>query len=95
MSVVGPRAVWTNEEYLLEADASQWRQRWFVKPGLTDLARINGISSEDSQAKLRYDVEYIRNQSLRYDIAIVLRQLWKVLMDALTVLRGVNPEADE
>lgn len=94
MSVVGPRAVWTNEEHLLEADVARWRQRWFVKPGLSGLAQINDISSENPTAKLRYDVEYICNQSLRYDIAIVLRQLWKVLMDALTVLRGGDSEAD-
>ncbi|QDX40819.1 sugar transferase [Salarchaeum sp. JOR-1] len=95
MSVVGPRAVWTDEEYLLEADVAQWRQRWFVKPGLTGLAQINDVSSENPTAKLRYDVDYIRNQSLRYDVAIVVRQLWKVFVDAVTFLRGEDPDADD
>ncbi|WP_049900006.1 sugar transferase [Natrinema sp. J7-1] len=81
MSVVGPRAVWTEEELLLEEDAPAWRKRWFVKPGLTGLAQINDAKSTDPNAKLRYDLEYIRRQSFLVDVKIVIRQLWKVVSD--------------
>ncbi|QCC51781.1 sugar transferase [Halapricum salinum] len=81
MSVVGPRAAWTDEETHLQESAEDWRKRWFVKPGLTGLAQINDVSSTDPEAKLRYDVEYIRRQSFWFDLKIVVRQVWDVLQD--------------
>lgn len=84
MSVVGPRAVWTDEETHLESKTSTWRKRWFVKPGLTGLAQINGADSTVPAAKLRYDLEYIRRQSFWLDLKIVLRQLWQVAGDFLS-----------
>ncbi|ELZ50790.1 sugar transferase [Halorubrum coriense DSM 10284] len=86
MSVVGPRAVWTEEEHLLENEADAWRKRWFVKPGLTGLAQINEASSVDPRAKLRYDLQYVREQSFTYDLKIVARQLWKVGVDVLEAI---------
>ncbi|WP_332897129.1 sugar transferase [Haladaptatus sp. CMSO5] len=78
MSVVGPRAVWTDEEFHLENGMGAWRKRWFVKPGLTGLAQIKGASSTAPDAKLRYDIEYIQQQSFWFDIKIVTRQMWLV-----------------
>ena len=87
MSVVGPRAVWTDEESYLEEAADRWRKRWFVKPGLTGLAQISGASSTDPETKLHYDLEYISRQSFWLDIRIVIRQCWDVLTDLLAVAR--------
>jgi lipopolysaccharide/colanic/teichoic acid biosynthesis glycosyltransferase len=87
MSVVGPRAVWVDEEFELEAVADDWRKRWFVKPGLTGLAQINGVTSTEPEAKLRYDIEYIRRQSFWFDLQIVTRQLWQVLEDFVAAVR--------
>ncbi|AHF99640.1 sugar transferase [Halostagnicola larsenii XH-48] len=81
MSVVGPRAAWTDEEQILERETASWRKRWFVKPGLTGLAQINDAKSTEPDAKLRYDLEYIRRQSFWFDLKIVLRQVWKVCVD--------------
>ncbi|KAB7519433.1 sugar transferase [Halosegnis rubeus] len=78
MSVVGPRAVWIEEETLLEDETTAWRRRWFVKPGLTGLAQVNQASSTNPETKLRYDIEYIRRQSFWFDVKIVIRQLWMV-----------------
>ncbi|MFC7047194.1 sugar transferase [Halobacteriaceae archaeon GCM10025711] len=86
MSVVGPRAAWTDEERLLEREAKTWRKRWFVKPGLTGLAQINNVKSTEPERKLRYDIEYIRQQSFWYDVMIVIRQVWMVLEDMYAVL---------
>lgn len=86
MSVVGPRATWVGEERLLEEQQSTWRRRWFVKPGLTGLAQINGISSTNPEEKLRYDIMYIRNQTFGLDLKIVIRQFWIVIIDTLHVL---------
>lgn len=87
MSVVGPRAVWVNEEFKLESIADDWRKRWFVKPGLTGLAQINKVTSTDPEAKLRYDIEYIRRQSFWFDLQIVTRQVWQVFEDLLATVR--------
>ncbi len=81
MSVVGPRAAWTDEEQVLERETTAWRKRWFVKPGLTGLAQINDANSTVPDAKLRYDLEYIRRQSFWFDLKIVLRQVWKASRD--------------
>jgi len=87
MSVVGPRAVWTDEESHIESDTTDWRKRWFVKPGLTGLAQVNGASSLDPDVKLRYDVEYIRRQSFWFDLKLVVRQLWDVATDIARTVR--------
>ncbi|WP_255194502.1 sugar transferase [Natronobeatus ordinarius] len=87
MSVVGPRAAWVNEEQLLEQDTPTWRKRWFVKPGLTGLAQINDAKSTDPSTKLQYDLEYIRQQTIWFDVKIVVRQLWNVFGDVYEVVR--------
>jgi lipopolysaccharide/colanic/teichoic acid biosynthesis glycosyltransferase len=81
MSVVGPRAVWTEEESLLEAQEQSWRKRWFVKPGLTGLAQVNDVKSTEPETKLRYDLQYVKQQSFSLDLKLVIRQIWKVLFD--------------
>jgi lipopolysaccharide/colanic/teichoic acid biosynthesis glycosyltransferase len=88
MSVVGPRAAWVDEETVLEREADTWRRRWFVKPGLTGLAQINNVSSTDPAAKLRYDVAYIREQSFWFDMKIVIRQVWEVLLSLGSIAKG-------
>lgn len=95
MSVVGPRAVWTDEEAMLEAEAIEWKKRWFVKPGLTGLAQINDVSSTDPARKLRYDLGYIRHQSFRLDLKIVLRQIWTVMTDVYAMVRADDRPAGD
>lgn len=87
MSVVGPRAAWTAEEEVIQREMATWKKRWFVKPGLTGLAQINEVSSENSRAKLQYDLTYIRNQSFWFDTKIVIRQLWMVVRSLLDLVR--------
>ena len=94
MSVVGPRAVWTEEEYLLENESKMWRKRWFVKPGLTGLAQINDVSSLNPEEKLRYDLQYVRDQSFQYDLQIVTRQLWKVGADVLETAANRDEDSE-
>jgi lipopolysaccharide/colanic/teichoic acid biosynthesis glycosyltransferase len=88
MSVVGPRAVWVDEETVLENQTEAWRRRWFVKPGLTGLAQVSRASSTDPETKLRYDVEYIRKQSFWFDLKIVTRQPWMVGEDVISGLKS-------
>ncbi|MBV0925223.1 sugar transferase [Halomicroarcula limicola] len=87
MSVVGPRAVWTDEEALLEAETQSWRQRWFVKPGLTGLAQVNNVKSTNPTQKHQLDLKYIREQSFWFDTQLVVRQVWKVGVDVYLTLQ--------
>lgn len=88
MSVVGPRPERPELEHTLLNDSIDWEKRWFVKPGLTGLAQINGVTGHDPREKLRYDLEYIRNQSIVYDVKIVIRQFWAVFSDLREVVTG-------
>jgi lipopolysaccharide/colanic/teichoic acid biosynthesis glycosyltransferase len=92
MSVVGPRPERPELDADIETNVNEWRSRWFVKPGLTGLAQINDVTGYDPERKLRYDIEYIRNQSLWYDLQIVIRQIYEVFMDVRSLLRRAESE---
>ncbi|WP_075937146.1 sugar transferase [Halosegnis longus] len=87
MSVVGPRPERPELDEEMESTAELWRRRWFVKPGLTGLAQINGVTGFEPEEKLRYDVAYIREQSFWFDLKIVIRQLWEVGEDIVASVR--------
>lgn len=84
MSVVGPRphAIAHNEYYkeLVES----YMQRHKVKPGITGWAQVNGLRGETEtidkmQKRVEFDLYYINNWSLTFDIKIVFMTVFKVL----------------
>lgn len=81
MSVVGPRPERPELDRDIEEGVVEWRRRWFVRPGLTGLAQINNVTGHEPEQKLRFDIEYIRRQSLSFDLKIVIRQIWQVFSD--------------
>ncbi len=89
MSVVGPRphALKTSTDgKLLEEVVDKYAFRHRVKPGLTGWAQVNGLRGElDSADKLKrrvtFDLEYIDNWSLGFDLKIVLRTVLKLFYD--------------
>ena len=87
MSIVGPRphAVAHNEQYRRLIKAYMVRHK--VKPGITGWAQIHGLRGETDtidkmQARVEYDLEYLRNWSLRLDLYIVVRTIWVVFGSA-------------
>ena len=88
MSVVGPRPERPELEPEIRADIGSWQKRWFVKPGLTGPAQVNGVTGTESEEKIRYDLTYIRNQSFTYDLKLVVLQIWKVLTDAARLFKS-------
>ncbi|MGL4336824.1 MAG: sugar transferase, partial [Turicibacter sp.] len=82
MSLVGPRPereVFVKE---LEAVIPYYRFRHAVKPGITGLAQVKypyGASIEDAVWKHKYDIFYIKHQSLMLDIKILLLTVKTVL----------------
>lgn len=82
MSVVGPRphAVAHNEQY--RGQVSFYMLRHKVKPGITGWAQINGWRGETDtldkmEKRVEYDLYYIRNWSLWFDIKIIFKTVFK------------------
>jgi Undecaprenyl-phosphate glucose phosphotransferase len=80
MSLIGPRphAIAHNEYYAELIDGYLRRHR--VKPGITGWAQVNGWRGETADVeamhqRVKYDLYYIENWSLRFDVAILLRTL--------------------
>ncbi len=82
MSVVGPRphAIAHNEFYRKQIQGYMLRHK--VKPGITGLAQINGCRGETDtidkmEARINYDLEYMKQWSLWIDIKIVIITIFK------------------
>jgi putative colanic acid biosynthesis UDP-glucose lipid carrier transferase len=83
MSIVGPRphALAHNEMY--KDSVHTYMQRHRVKPGITGWAQVNGWRGETDtldkmQKRVEYDLYYINNWSLAFDLKIIF----------LTIFRG-------
>lgn len=83
MSIVGPRphALAHNEYY--KQSIHTYMQRHRVKPGITGWAQVNGWRGETDtldkmQKRVEYDLYYINNWSIGFDLKIIL----------LTLVRG-------
>jgi lipopolysaccharide/colanic/teichoic acid biosynthesis glycosyltransferase len=82
MSVVGPRPERPQFVEQLEQHIPFYRTRLSVKPGLTGWAQVcyrYGSSVEDALMKLKYDLYYIKKQSLLLDLLIIFRTIAVVL----------------
>ena len=82
MSIVGPRphAVAHNEEYRKLVDFYMLRHK--MKPGITGWAQINGWRGETDtlekmEKRIDFDLEYIRQWSILFDIKIVFLTIFK------------------
>jgi lipopolysaccharide/colanic/teichoic acid biosynthesis glycosyltransferase len=83
MSLVGPRP---ERPFFVEQLASQipfYMERHTVRPGVTGWAQVRyhyGASIEDAMEKLRYDLYYIKHQSVTFDLAIALDTIKVILV---------------
>jgi len=77
MSFVGPRPVIPNEGKLLELRDGEGVSA--VRPGLTGWAQINGRDEMPPDVKSRYDAEYVKRMSFKFDLYIMVRTLIYVL----------------
>ena len=87
MSVVGPRPERPELDSDIQTGVVNWQKRWFVKPGLTGLAQVNDVTGTEPGEKIRYDLQYVKQQSFWFDVKLVIRQVWKVGVDILNVIR--------
>ena len=86
MSIVGPRphAVSHNEMYRKLIKGYMVRHK--VKPGITGWAQVSGYRGETDtldkmQGRIDYDLDYLRNWSLRLDLYIIFKTIRLVVGD--------------
>jgi sugar transferase (PEP-CTERM system associated) len=82
MSFVGPRP--ERPEFVgdLEQKIPYYRERHTVKPGITGWAQLcypYGSSEKDTIEKLQYDLYYVKNRSLLFDLVILVQTVEVVL----------------
>jgi Undecaprenyl-phosphate glucose phosphotransferase len=89
MSIVGPRphALGTSAEgQNLRAIVEEYAARHRVKPGITGWAQVNGArgelcSRDQVRKRLDYDLYYIENWSLLFDVRIIIMTVIRLLHD--------------
>jgi lipopolysaccharide/colanic/teichoic acid biosynthesis glycosyltransferase len=82
MNIVGPRPERPAIFAELRTHIAEYPLRQRAKPGITGLAQINhhyDRSLDDVRTKVSYDLEYIRRQSVREDLRIMLKTIPVIL----------------
>jgi sugar transferase (PEP-CTERM system associated) len=82
MSIVGPRPERPEFVENLSDTIPYFQERHAVKPGLTGWAQLcfsYGASASDAAEKLQYDLYYVKNHSLVFDLVIIIQTIEVVL----------------
>ena len=82
MSFVGPRPERPEFVETLSESLPYYRSRHTVKPGITGWAQLcypYGASDKDAFEKLQYDLYYVKNRNLLFDLAILIQTVEVVL----------------
>lgn len=106
MSIIGPRPLILQEE-----DVHEMRYQngvYFLRPGLTGLAQVNGRDLVNPSEKVRFDTEYLHSFSFKKDFVIFMDTFFKVFrrdgvvegseqvnMECLEADEGNQPEVKE
>ena len=92
MSFIGPRP-WS-VQYLKYFTSEEYR-RHEVRPGLTGLAQVNGRTAANWDERLKYDITYVDNVTLKLDLKILFMTVKKVLLKSDVVDAEVQGDFDE
>jgi putative colanic acid biosynthesis UDP-glucose lipid carrier transferase len=88
MSVVGPRPHAIPYQDLYGKVFEEIKMRHNVRPGLTGWAQVNGLRGDVEDEKennrrtimrMKYDLWYIENWTMRLDIQIILMTIWQMI----------------
>ncbi len=83
MCLVGPRPVRPFFVEQLSQEIPIYHRRLKVRPGITGWAQVKykyDQSVDDVRVKLKYDLFYIENMSLRMDMKILLTTVYVILL---------------
>ncbi len=98
MSVVGPRPERPQFVETLSSAIPMFRYRNSMRPGLTGWAQINfpyAKSIAEARAKLGYDLYYIKNAGIVFDILIFLQTIEIVLWGKAISMAGSSQSTAE
>jgi len=82
ISIVGPRAEWEDLVNIYKKEVPFYSCRMWVKTGWTGWAQINQghcVSNDDITEKLQYDLYYIKNRNLLWEIFILVKAVFIAL----------------
>ena len=82
MSLIGPRPERPEIDLKLLKKLNNYSLRYLAKPGLSGWAQVNypyGASIDDSKIKLSYDLFYIKNFTVLFDLLIFFKTIKLVL----------------
>jgi O-antigen biosynthesis protein WbqP len=77
MSIVGPRPALFNQYNLIDMRTDQGVH--LIRPGLTGWAQVNGRDELPLPEKVKLDSDYVRHQSLGFDLKVILLTVLKVV----------------
>jgi lipopolysaccharide/colanic/teichoic acid biosynthesis glycosyltransferase len=83
MSFVGPRPERPEFVQQLAAAIPYYHERHAVKPGITGWAQLcypYGASEQDATEKLQFDLYYVKNHDLLFDILILMQTVEVILL---------------
>lgn len=72
MSFIGPRPDLPDQIKLYEEED---KKRLQVRPGITGYAQVMGRNSLGFRERFKYDIEYVENYSLLFDLKILIKTL--------------------
>lgn len=84
MVFVGPRPALYNQYDLMEMRVNSGVDK--LVPGLTGWAQINGRDNLTLDEKVKYEIEYLKNKSIRMDFKIIYFTFFRVLLAKNTSL---------
>jgi sugar transferase (PEP-CTERM system associated) len=96
MSFVGPRPERPVFVEQLRERTAYYDQRHSVRPGLTGWAQVQyryGSSIDDACVKLEYDLFYLQNMSILFDLVIIFKTIRTVLLTGEQAVSVTDPEA--
>ncbi len=82
MSIVGPRAEWEEVVNIYQKEISYYNCRTWVQTGWTGWAQINQghcINNDDIKEKLEYDLYYLKNRNILWEIGILVKAIFLAL----------------
>ena len=86
MSIVGPRSHAGSHNELYRSLIRGYMIRHKVKPGITGWAQVKGFRGETDtiekmQARVDYDLDYLRNWSVFLDLLIIFKTIGVIIKD--------------
>ena len=91
MSIIGPRPLAVN---YLPYYTKEERLRHSVRPGLSGLAQINGRNTATWEQRFYYDIQYVKQISLKVDLLIIYKTILKTIERSDIGERGLDGPED-